>query len=188
MEAFFGVELNQKFTDSIVELKEIEENLRVLSKDIARFATPLTPEESKGLIKELRASAYEYSQQTKDIRQFLDFYLKSDKHSIHIILERDTYMKIYQIFKWDGHDVRDLKTWIRELRELCSKIGLRMEDLLDFSKLTARPVPDDVKKFPVYAVDRQGYCLSGPSYDIVMHIEEIRDEMEDARTQLTSSQ
>jgi hypothetical protein len=177
MEAFFGVELNQKFVDSINDLKEIEENLRELSREIAKFLTPLSADELKNAIKESRASAYEFSQQLKDVRGFFEFYLKSDKNSMHIILERDTYMKIYQIFKWDGHDVRDLKTWVRELRELCSKIGLHTEDLLDFSRLTARQVPDDVKKFPVYAVDRQGYCLTGPAYDRVIHIEEVREEM-----------
>lgn len=177
MEAFFGVELNQKFTDSINELRNVEDNLKELSRDIAKFLTPLPEEELKNAIKESRASAYEFSQQLKDIRGFLEFYLKSDKSSTHIILERDTYMKVYQIFKWDGHDVRDLKIWIRELRELCSKIGLHMEDLLDFSKLTARQVPEDVKKFPVYAVDRQGYCLTGTQYERVIHIDEVREEM-----------
>jgi hypothetical protein len=177
MEAFFGVELNQKFIDCINEIREVEDNLKELSRNIAKFLTPLPEEDLKNSIKESRASAYELSQQLKDARSFLEFYLKSDQSSTHIILERDTYMKIYQIFKWDGHDVRDLKGWIRELRELCSKIGLHTEDLLDFSKLTARPVPDDVKKYPVYAVDRQGYCLTGPQYDRVIHIEEIREEM-----------
>lgn len=177
MEAFFGVELNQKFADSIHELKEIEENLKELSREIAKFLIPRPEDELKNAVKEARASAYEFSQQLKDIRGFFEFYLKSDKSSTHIILERDTYMKVYQIFKWDGNDVRDLKGWIRELKELCSKIGLHTEDLLDFSKLTARQVPDDVKKFPVYAVDRQGYCLTGLQYDRVMHIDEVREEI-----------
>jgi len=179
MEAFFGVELNQKFADMINDLKEIEDNLKDLSADIAKLGGNLSPEEIKGTIKECRASAYEFAQQLKDARQFLEFYLKSDKSSAHIILERDAYMKIYQIFKWDGNDVRDLKRWIKELKEICEKVGLRMEDLINFQKLTAQPVPEELKKFPVYALDRQGYCLTGKNFDEVMHIEEVREKIAD---------
>jgi septation ring formation regulator EzrA len=179
MEAFFGVELNQKFEDMINELRDVEESLKELSKDIAKLGTNLGPDEMKESIKELRAISYENAQQIKDVRTFLDFYLKSDKTSTHIILERDAYMKIYQIFKWDGADVRDLKRWIKELRELCDKIGLNVRDLINFKKLTAQPVPDDLVKFPVYAFDKQGYCLTGPAFDMVMHIDEVREKMEE---------
>lgn len=179
LEAFFGVELSQKFSDSILDMKAIEEDLKILSKDIAKLGGTLTPEEFKGTIKECRATAYEAAQQVKDVRQFLEFYLKSDQNVTHVVLERDAYMKIYQIFKWDGKDVRDLKHWIRELREITEKIGLRMEDLLNFSKLTATSVPDDLKKFPVYAIDRQGYCLIGTAHDVVLHSSEVREQIEE---------
>jgi len=177
MEAFFGVELNQKFEDMILELKDAEESLKDLSKDIGKLGGNLGAEEAKELIKECRAIAYENAQQIKDVRTFLDFYLKSDKTSTHIILERDAYMKIYQIFKWDGADVRDLKRWIKELKEITDKIGLNMRDLINFKKLTAQPVPEELAKFPVYALDRQGYCLTGPAFDIVMHIDEVREKI-----------
>ncbi|MEI6840745.1 MAG: hypothetical protein WCK53_05740 [Methanomicrobiales archaeon] len=177
MEAFFGVELNQKFADMISDLKEIEENLKELSTDISKLGGTLTPEEFKVTVKECRASAYEFAQQLKDNRQFLEFYLKSDKSSTHIILERDAYMKIYQIFKWDGNDVRDLKRWIKELREICDKVGLNIVDLVNFKKLTVQPVPDELIKFPVYAIDRQGYCLIGAGYDEVLHISEVRERI-----------
>ena len=179
MEAFFGVELNQKFEDMISELKDVEESLKDLSKQIGTVSTTTNPDENKELIKELRAISYENAQQIKDVRTFLDFYLKSDKSSTHIILERDAYMKIYQIFKWDGADVRDLKRWIKELNEICEKIGLNMRDLLNFKKLTSVPVPEELVKFPVYALDKQGYCLTGPAFDIVMHIDEVREKIEE---------
>ena len=177
MEAFFGVELNQKFADMITDLKEIQDNLRDLSTDIGKLSQTMPPEEFKASIKECRAVAYEYAQQIKDARSFLEFYLKSDQTSTHIILERDAYMKIYQIFKWDGRDARDLKRWIKELKEICEKVGLRMEDLLNFKKLTAIPVPDELVPFPVFALDRQGYCLTGTGYDVLLHIDEVREKM-----------
>ena len=86
-------------------------------------------------------------------------------------------MKIYQIFKWDGADVRDLKRWIKELKEITDKIGLNMRDLLNFKKLTAIPVPEEFMRFPVYALDRQGYCLTGPAFDQVLHTDEVREKM-----------
>lgn len=182
MEAFFGVELNQKFEDVIAELRNAEDDLKDLSREIGRLETPMTPEDREGLLKECRAAAYENAQNLKDARTFLEFYLKSDKTSTHIILERDAYMKIYQIFKWDGSDVRDLKRWIKELREICDKIGLNIRDLLNFKKLTAQPVPEELAKFPVYALDKQHYCLTGPNFDIVMHLDEIREKMGENRS------
>nr|WP_319377531.1 hypothetical protein [uncultured Methanoregula sp.] len=178
MEAFFGVELNQKFEDMITELKDVEESLKDLSLEIGKLGGNFDkPEEFKELIKECRAVSYENAQQIKDVRTFLDFYLKSDKTSTHIILERDAYMKVYQIFKWDGADVRDLKRWIKELREICDKIGLNVRDLINFKKLTAQPVPDELVRFPVYALDRQGYCLTGAAFDQVLHTDEVREKL-----------
>ena len=177
MEAFFGVELNQKFEDMINELKDAEENLKELSLEIGKLGEIKDAETLNESIKECRAVAYENAQQLKDVRTFLDFYLKSDKTSTHIILERDAYMKIYQIFKWDGADVRDLKRWVGDLKEICDKIGLNMRDLINFKKLTSQPVPPELVKFPVYALDRQGYCLTGPAFDMALHIDEVREQM-----------
>ena len=177
MEAFFGVELNQKFADMITDLREVEENLKDLSTSIGKLGPSMSPDDFKASIKECRAQAYEFAQQIKDARNFLEFYLKSDQTSTHIILERDAYMKIYQVFKWDGKDVRDLKRWIKELKEICDKVGLRMEDLLNFKRLTAVPVPEELAAFPVYAFDRQGYCLTGPGYDVVLHVDEVREKI-----------
>jgi len=177
MEAFFGVELSTKFTDMVNDLKEIEENLKELSQEMGKLGGTLPPGEFTGILKECRAQAFEYAQQVKDVRQFLEFYLKSDKTTSHITLERDAYMKIYQIFKWDGNDVRDLRGWLRDLREITEKIGLHMEDLVNFQKLTARPVPEDLAKVPVYAIDRRGYCLTGKGYDQVIHVDELREQL-----------
>ncbi|HUK37824.1 MAG TPA: hypothetical protein VLV30_01765 [Methanomicrobiales archaeon] len=177
MEAFFGVELGAKFSDMVNELTELEVNLKDLSHEIGKLGLPQEPEEFRGVLKECRAQAYEYAQQVKDVRQFLEFYLKSDKTTSHITLERDAYMKIYQIFKWDGNDVRDLRGWLRDLRDITEKIGLHMEDLVNFQKLTARPVPEDLVKVPVYAIDRRGYCLTGKGYDQVIHVDELREQL-----------
>lgn len=178
MEAFFGVELNTKFEDIISELRNCEDELKELSQQIGKLDSPgISAEDRITLLKECRAAAYENAKTIKDSRTFLEFYLKSDKTSTHIILERDAYMKIYQVFKWDGADVRDLKRWIKELKEICEKIGLNVRDLLNFRALTAQPVPAELARFPVYALDKQGYCLTGPAFDMVLHIDEVREKM-----------
>ena len=177
MEAFFGVELGAKFSDMVNELREVEESLKALSHEMGRLGTPLPPDEFQGILKECRAEAFEFAQTVKDVRQFLEFYLKSDKTATHVTLERDAYMKIYQIFKWDGNDVRDLRGWLKELRDITEKIGLHMEDLINFQKLTARPVPEDLVRVPVYAIDRRGYCLTGKGYDQVIHVDELREQL-----------
>ena len=61
--------------------------------------------------------------------------------------------------------------------EITEKIGLHMEDLINFQKLTARPVPEDLVKVPVYAMDRRGYVLMGKQYDQVMHADEVREQI-----------
>jgi hypothetical protein len=163
----------------ISDLIYVEDGLKHLSSEIVNLKQDTDPVEFGEMLKEARALSFEYAQQVRDARQFLEFYLKSDQNTTHIILERDAYMKIYQIYKWDGADVRDLKSWIKDLKEICDKVGLNARDLLNFKKLTAQPVPEDIAKFPVYAFDRQGYCLTGPGFDVVMHVEEVREAMEE---------
>ncbi len=183
MEAFFGVELNQKFEDMINDLHEIEDGLKKFSTELDKLEQEMDPSEFREMRREGKALIFEYGQEIKDAWQFLDFYLKSDKNTNQITLERDAYMKIYQIYKWDGADVRDLNTWIKELKEICEKVGLNARDLLNFKKLTAHPVPDEVSKFPVYAIDRQGYCLTSSGLDVVMHIDEVHEAMEERKGQ-----
>ena len=119
MEAFFGVELNQKFEDMINDLHEIEDGLKKFSTELDKLEQEMDPSEFREMRREGKALIFEYGQEIKDAWQFLDFYLKSDKNTNQITLERDAYMKIYQIYKWDGADVRDLNTWIKELKEIC---------------------------------------------------------------------
>ncbi|HJJ67389.1 MAG TPA: hypothetical protein O0W84_06700, partial [Methanocorpusculum sp.] len=71
------------------------------------------------------------------------------------------------------------RAWVNEFKHVCKTIGYRPEDLLKLDNLTAHPVPEDVKLFPVYAVDKHDYCLCGKDCNDIMHISEIREEMEE---------
>lgn len=179
MEAFFGVELYKKFEDTISDLTNIEADLKDISKEVARFGTDMEEQDRIESARELRAIIYESGQQIKDVRTFLDFYFSQSNELSQVILERDAYMLLHQIHQWDMNDVRDLRNWLRDFRQVCDTIGYRIEDLINFSKLTPYPVPDDVKKYPVYAMDKHGYCLCGKNTEDIKYIDEIKEEMED---------
>ena len=73
----------------------------------------------------------------------------------------------------EGIITRDLEAQLKR--------GQPKRFLLNFKKLTAQPVPEELAKFPVFALDRQGWCLTGPAYDTVMHIDEVREKMAESQ-------
>ncbi|HJJ28533.1 MAG TPA: hypothetical protein O0X70_03985 [Methanocorpusculum sp.] len=179
MEAFFGVELYKKFEDCLGDLENIEEDLKGISKEVARLGGELDKEDRLGTAREMRAAIYESAQQVKDTRTFLQFYFSQKEELSQLILERDAYMLLHEIYQWDFHDVRDLRGFLREFKQVCKTIGYRVEDLIDFNHMTSHPVPEDVKLYPVCAIDRHDYCLCGPDFDDIMYIDEIREELEE---------
>ena len=179
MEAFFGVELYKKFEDVLGNLEDIEIDLKGISREVGRLGGNLEQEDRIGTAKEMRAATYESAQQVRDVRSFLDFYFSQSQELSQVILERDAYMLLYQIIQWDCNDIRDLQSWVAEFRQLCKTLGYRTEDLLKFENLTAYPVPDDIRLYPVYAIDKQNYCICGNDGDEIMHIDEIREYMKE---------
>lgn len=80
---------------------------------------------------------------------------------------------------WDGVDVRQLARWIREMKELTSHIGLDVPYLLHVKQIPTEPIPEDVTKYPVFVMDKQGYCLCGMDLAEVRYIDEVRELMEE---------
>ena len=97
----------------------------------------------------------------------------------HLVYERDTYQTLVRILQWDRVDVRQLARWIRELKELTSHIGLDVPYLLHVKQIPTEPIPEDVEKYPVFVLDRQGYCLCGMDLAEIRYIDEVRDLMEE---------
>lgn len=178
MEAFFGVELYKKFEDVLSDLEDIEYALKAISLEVSRLGTNLEAEDRLTTAKDMRAATYDSAQEIRDIRSFLNFYFSQSQEIAQIILERDIYMLLFQIYQWDCSDIRDLQSWVVEFRHLCKTIGYRPEDLLKLDNLTAYPIPEDIKLYPVYAIDNQDYCLCGNDCDEIMHISEVRENME----------
>ena len=96
----------------------------------------------------------------------------------HLVYERDTYQTLTRILQWDIVDVRQLARWIRELKELTAHIGLTLPYLLHVRQIPTEPIPEDVAKYPVFVLDRQGYCLCGMGLDEIRSLDEVRDRME----------
>lgn len=177
MEAFFGVNMEEKFVDALEELdqfvddmKDISGNIRVLTRDVEN-------NEAKMGLNENRNVLFDIAQQIRDIKVFFEFYFKEENGVRHIVQERDTYMKLYQILKWDTIDVRDLRCWLENLKVPCANIGLRAEDLVNFKRLDTQPIPPDIASYPVLVKDKHGYCLTGENWDVIIHEDEIRDEL-----------
>ncbi|MDD3407622.1 MAG: hypothetical protein PHP13_06015 [Methanomicrobium sp.] len=177
MAAFFLSEIHQKYKDNVAEINNIREVLLELKENSKRLSS-LSGEELKNASKSLEDTAENLSVRLKDVSGFLEFYLK-DKNSVGIVLlERDTYMKINQILRWNKADVRELKRWINELKDLASALGRNPHDLLSFRRLPTVKMPEVALKYPAWAMDKNGYCLTGTDYNEIMHIDEVIDEME----------
>ncbi|MBO7388198.1 MAG: hypothetical protein J6T90_01365 [Methanomicrobium sp.] len=178
MAAFFLSELHQKYEENVTELKHIREIVEGIKEDASKLkglsGTGLD-EAADGL----EATAGSVAQRIKDVEAFLDFYLK-DKNSVGVVLlERDAYMKINQILRWNKADVRELKRWINDLKEICVKLNRNPHDLMSFRRLPSIEMPEVAIKYPAWAMDKNGYCIVGPEYDEIMHIDEVMDAMED---------
>jgi hypothetical protein len=177
MEAFFGVNLEEKFVDILKELDEYVDEMKDISKDLRELAKQVPDNEVRIKINENRNSLFEIAQQVRDVKFFMEFYFKKEDGVRHIVQERDVYMKLFQIMKWDTIDVRDLRRWLEDLRDLCKKIGLRPEDLINFKRIDSQPIPEDIASYPVLVLDKHGYCLTGEKWDVVIHKDEVREEM-----------
>ncbi|MBP2134007.1 hypothetical protein J2128_001973 [Methanomicrobium sp. W14] len=175
--AFFLSELHQKYMDNVTEIGSIRDILEEIKEDTEKLSDLSGDELQKG-IDSVHGTVEALSSRLKDVHDFLEFYLK-DKNSVGIVLlERDTYMKINQILRWNKADVRELKRWINELKELAGKLGRNPHDLLNFRKLPTVEMPEVARKYPAWAMDKNDYCLTGPDYNEIMHIDEVIDEME----------
>ena len=179
MEAFFGVNLEEKYVDTLRELEEYVDDIKVISKTLRELTKKVNDNETIRILNENRNVLFDIAQQIRDIKYFHEFYFKEDSGVRHITRERDTYMLLYQIMKWDTIDVRDLLRWLNDLRALCDVIGLRAEDLVNFKHLDTQPIPEDIASYPVLVKDKRGYCLTGEKWNVVIHEDEVRDEMEE---------
>lgn len=177
MEAFFGVNIEEKFIDYIKELYEHVDEIKEETAKLRELAKKVPDPDVRIGINGSQNALYELAQQIRDINGLFEFYFKKEEGVRHIAQERDVYMKLFQIMKWDTIDVRDLRRWLDELKEQCKNIGLRAEDLINFKRIASQPIPEEIVSYPVLVLDKHGYCLTGKNWDNVLHKDEIREEM-----------
>ncbi|WP_048152818.1 hypothetical protein [Methanolacinia paynteri] len=175
--AFFLTEIHEKFRNNVNEIKDITKTLQELKKDLRNLKF-LDEKEIKSGISGVGSSLDFLSKRLDDVADFFEFYLGNESSVNVVLLERDAYMKINQILRWNKVDVRELKRWVEELDEIAGNLKRNPHDLLNFRKLPTIDIPDAAIKYPVWAIDKSGYCLAGSDYSEIIHIDEVLEEME----------
>ena len=99
MEAFFGVNLEEKYVDTLRELDEYVDDIKDISKTLRELTKKVNDNETIRILNENRNVLFDIAQQIRDIKYFHEFYFKEDSGVRHITRERDAYMLLYQIMK-----------------------------------------------------------------------------------------
>lgn len=175
--AFFQTEIHEKYRNSVAEIREIAGTILELKEDAGNIVS-LNEQDARSRIDMIGSSLELLAKRLEDVGGFFEFYL-GDESSVNVVLlERDAYMKINQILRWNLVDVRELMRWIREFEEICRELKRNPHDLIDFRKLPTSDIPDKALRYPVWAIDKFGYCLAGQDYSEIIHIDEVLEEME----------
>lgn len=174
---FFSSNLHGELNHAFEDLEEISSTLTAIIRNLEEYAGSV---ENKDIETYLRDVSDQLIGQTDNLEKWAVTYkdaVCADLEDNKLVYERDTYQTLGRILQWDKADVRQLARWIRELKILTEKIGLTMPYLLHVRQIPTEPVPDDVSKYPVFVMDRQGYCLCGMELAEVKHLDEVRDLM-----------
>lgn len=175
--AFFKTEIHEKYKNNVAEIKEIEGVLLELKSDVNEISG-LDGKEKASRVAMVRNSLEILARRLDDVGNFFEFYL-GDESSVNVVLlERDAFMKINQILRWNRVDVRELKRWIEEFEDICRDLKRNPHDLINFRRLPTVDIPDAAIKYPVWVIDKSGYCLAGSDYKEIIHIDEVLEEME----------
>jgi hypothetical protein len=174
---FFSTHLHDDLEHAFEDLKRIHGEISVIVQSMEDAAAKCLNAE---LEKELRFYADAILGPMDDLEKWATTYndaVNAKLEGNHLVYERDTYQTLVRILQWDGVDIRQLARWIREMKELTSHIGLDVPYLLHVKQIPTEPIPDDVKKYPVFVLDKQGYCLCGMDLIEIRYIDEVRELM-----------
>ena len=135
--------------------------------------------------KELRTYADGFLGAADDLEKWMITYedaVNAQLADNHLVYERDSYQTLNRILQWDKADIRQLARWIRDLKELTAHIGLTMQYFLHVRQIPTETIPADVSTYPVFVLDRQGYCLCGMELDEILYIDEVREKMAEKKS------
>jgi hypothetical protein len=77
------------------------------------------------------------------------------------------------ILNWNHEDIHDLKDMLDEL-EKSFELPAKIDQIIDFSDLPSEYIPSRLTHYPIWSMDKRGYCLVGAGADSIEHIDEIR--------------
>lgn len=73
---------------------------------------------------------------------------------------------------WDKENVIELKDAI----EAVFRMDENADQIIDMSDLPTEPIPDGLETYPIWAMDKKGYCLVGDAADSIEHISDIQED------------
>lgn len=125
--------------------------------------------------------ANELMQPADDLEAWMTTYESAVNEKLkdnRLILERETYQTLVNILQWNKADVRVLAKYISELMALTARLGDEVPYVsLDVKQIPTVEIPADIARYPVFVLDRQGYCLCGTGLDTIKYIDEVREEL-----------
>lgn len=73
-------------------------------------------------------------------------------------------------------DIRDLHGLLHTLKQYLNLIQRieKVKDFVDMSILSSESVLPGLEEYPIWAMDKKGYCLVGIAADSIEHIDSIR--------------
>ena len=78
------------------------------------------------------------------------------------------------IENWNRESIYELRDMLAELKEEQENNQFRI-DYVDMADLPSEPIPDDIgTAYPVWAMDKHGFCLVGAAADKIEHVDSIR--------------
>lgn len=178
---FFSTDLHNDLSRAFEDLRRIHEDFAEMIKIIEEASDASADAAYK---QDLRRYADGFLGAADDLEKWMITYANAVNAQLadnHLVYERDAYQTLNRILQWDKADVRQLARWIRDLKELTAHIGLTMPYLLHVRQIPTETIPADVTTYPVFVMDRQGYCLCGMELEEILYIDEVREKMAEGK-------
>jgi hypothetical protein len=135
--------------------------------DMAGREIPLNPLDFDGAVGEALEVLPEW---TDD-----DDYISAEKLIRNSDIDQLVSPIISEIQSWDLDDIHKLKGLLEELDAALGSTDFSLEDFVDITELPSAKIPDDIDTgYPVWAMDNDGFCLTGKTIDDIEHVDRVR--------------
>lgn len=125
-------------------------------------------------VRSVRDDEYDPSREMAEmaLSEAVDQHIESSQETIDRISVLEEKIKT-----WDMEDIRYLKRWVEEIKELLFKnFSVRLQNFMDIRKIPSVSFPAVLRDtYQIVAVDKRGYCLFGPESDKISSLQKIQD-------------